>query len=556
LNPQTDSHQEFTILYRFFKTTIDRYIFLVIDNDPLARQLIRRIQLKLKASGKEIGHLELGENEPSVYNQVEHFLSANRCNGLLISELDLLIYKNPQETLPLLNKARDAFEKFRIPIGFIVNQDNLKKIIRFASDFYQMRDLPDFHFPGTAEVRNTLLDIDDSALELFPDEDLKAHILEEQLRLRNNKQSRDDHLLNHIVIPLLKIYVNKRYSRKAKELYYKFIKDNENQVKDKLVLGDYHSLVYNYQAALEIFQKALHIQRKKGDKIGISILYKQIALVYQRNAEFNPALEYYQKAMKIDREMSNSKGEAHTLHEIGRIFEALGEYAKVLDYLHKALEIYTKIDNSKEKASVLSHIGYLYYLKGKYKQALDYYGKALDIRKKISSKDDLDLATSYNNISFIYSSMGKFEDALEYQKKSLTIREKALNKMHPYLALSYSNLSMIYLKLGRLKEALKFQQKALNIRIKILPTEHPDLAYSFNNLSQIYNEIKKYNLALQYQQKALKIRKKILDPESPDIADSYSLMASIYQNLHQQDKAREYTEKASAILKKAIPQNH
>jgi hypothetical protein len=283
LNSQTDPQQELSIIYRFFETRIARYIFLVIDNEPLARQLIRRIQLELNVQGKEIGHLKLKENENSIYSQVEHFLAENQYNGLLVSDMDLLIYKNSRETLSKLNKSRDAFERFKLPIGFIVNHDNLKKITRIASDFYQMRDLPDFHFTGSVEEEKTFLDIDYSTLELYPDEDLKIGFLEEQLRLREKEQKQDEHSLNHIIIPLLKIYANKRYSRKAQDLYDRYIKNRENQVKDKVTLGDYHSLVYKFKKALGYFREVLKTKERIGDKTGISYYHNK-----QLDSKFTP----------------------------------------------------------------------------------------------------------------------------------------------------------------------------------------------------------------------------------------------------------------------------
>lgn len=430
MNSQNDSQRELSIIYRFFETQTARYIILVIDNEPLGRLLIRRIQLQLKVVGKEIGHLKLKENENSIYNQVEHFLTENRYNGLLVSDLDLLIYKNARDTLSGLNKARDAFEGFQLPIGFIVNQDNLKKIIRSASDFYQMRDLPDFHFTGALEAEKTFLDIDDSTHELYPDENLKIEFLEEQLRLREKEQNQDEHTLNYIIIPLLKIYASKKYSGKATDIYNRYIIDRENLVRDKVALGDYYSLVYGFKKALKYFREVLNNTERIGDKTGISILFKRIGLVYRRQAEYKSALEYYQKAIEIDRKIKNIEGEALALHEIGRILEVQGEYARALDHLQKALAIYEEIDKSKEKASVLSHIGYIYFLKGRYKQALECYKKVLAIREKVLEKEDLDLAASYNNLSLIYMKMGELNKALEFTEKALVIIKKSPSYDH------------------------------------------------------------------------------------------------------------------------------
>ncbi|HLP59312.1 MAG TPA: hypothetical protein VK186_10805 [Candidatus Deferrimicrobium sp.] len=241
MNFQTDSQQEFSIIYRFFENQISRYIFLVIDNELLVHQLILNIRNELKGRNKEICHLKLEENEISIYSQIGRFLSENPCNGLLLSGMNLLINRNAQETLSKLNRARDAFEKFRLPIAFIVNNDSLKKIIRIASDFYQMRDLPDFHFTGTGEEDESVSYGEESFTALYPDEDLKIDILEEHLLWLEKEKGLNEDSLNHTVIPLLRIYVNRRNSKRAQEIYERYIRGRENQVKDKVALGEYHS---------------------------------------------------------------------------------------------------------------------------------------------------------------------------------------------------------------------------------------------------------------------------------------------------------------------------
>jgi hypothetical protein len=235
LKPKNDTQEEFSIIYRFFENQIPKYIFLVIDSEPLAQQLILNIRNELKGRGKEIGHLKLEENGISIYSQIERFLSETPCNGLLLSGMDLLIYKNSQETLSKFNRARDAFEKFQLPMAFIVNNDSLKKIIRIASDFYQMRDLPDFHFTGAGEEE------EESFTALYPDEDLKIDLLEEHLLWLEKGKGLNEDSLNYTVIPLLKIYVNRRNFKRAEEIFDRYIRGREKQVKDKVVLGEYHS---------------------------------------------------------------------------------------------------------------------------------------------------------------------------------------------------------------------------------------------------------------------------------------------------------------------------
>jgi len=116
----TNPNQELKKIYRFFKNQVSKYIFLVVDDQRILNYLIIQAQVELK-------------------KQVEEFLAGNLCNGLIVSNVNTLIYRYEKETTEKLNRSRDTFEKFRIPVIFVLNNDNLKNIIAgMAISFNQL----------------------------------------------------------------------------------------------------------------------------------------------------------------------------------------------------------------------------------------------------------------------------------------------------------------------------------------------------------------------------------------------------------------------------------
>lgn len=227
-------------IVRFFDRDVSRYIFLVSDDERILNYLIIKIQVDLRGKKKRIRKLELTEKEPSVYRQVKNFVAGKKSDGLIVTGLNPLIYKYNHECLDLLNKSRDAFKKFGLPIAFIVNTDILSKVINGASDFYQLRDLPDFHIEGPGIQERDLVNIPSRYWGQIPDSDLKAGLLEEQLEILKKEQTIDRGLLNSIVVPLLEIYIAGSHTKKMKALFNDYLKGNEAKIKNRKVLHDYY----------------------------------------------------------------------------------------------------------------------------------------------------------------------------------------------------------------------------------------------------------------------------------------------------------------------------
>jgi hypothetical protein len=227
-------------ILRFFDRDVSRYIFLVSDDERILNYLIIKIQVGLRGGKKRVRKLALTEKEPSVYRQVENFVAGKKSDGLIVTGLNPLIYKYTHKCLDLLNKSRDAFKRFGLPIAFIVNTDILSKIINGASDFYQLRDLPDFHIEGPDIQERDLVNIPSRYWGQVPDSDLKAGLLEEQLEILKKEQTIDKDLLNSIVVPLLEIYTAGSHIKKMKALFKDYLKGNEAKIKNRKVLHDYY----------------------------------------------------------------------------------------------------------------------------------------------------------------------------------------------------------------------------------------------------------------------------------------------------------------------------
>ncbi|MCK4766616.1 MAG: tetratricopeptide repeat protein [Candidatus Aminicenantes bacterium] len=536
------SRTELNIIIRFFTRRRSKYIFLVVDDERILNYLVIKVQVGLKEKNKEILDLKLKEENLSVYGQVKAIFEKETVDGLIITNLNRLIYKHADECINLLNISRDAFANFDIPMAFVVNSDNLSKIINGASDFYQLRDLPDFHFVGTGIEEKELMSLDMSRVDSYADSDLKAELLEEQLKILNEKKKIDKDSLNSIVMPLLNIYIFKGYITKMKDLFKRYIKGKEELVKHKMLLGDYYSNVHEFEKALSNYKTALDYFKSLGDKGSEAAAYHQIGIVFQNKGDYNVALKQYEKSLEINEKIGDNKNMASTLHNIGMIYHIKGEYDVALRQYEKALEISEKIGDIKGTAYSLGQIGNIFQDIGKYDEALKNYKRVMEISKKTG--DISSVSKILHQIGMIYQARGDYKAALRHYENSLDIKKKIGNIAGVSKALH--QIGMIYQIKGNYDAALKHYEKSLEIQKKI--EDVAGLSKNLHSIGNIYFYKNNYDAALKQYEKAMEISEKTGDIKG--ISGSLHQTGIIYQARGDYDAALNQYEKAMEISEK------
>lgn len=458
-NP-TDIHEEIKKIVRFFNRTHSKYIFLVVDDQRILKDIITQVQTGLKEKDKEIGLLKLSAENPSIYRQVHDYCQENTVNGLIVSEVNLLIYRDPKQGINLLNKSRDAFSKFRIPIAFVVNSDNLKRIITGASDFYQFRHLPDFHFKGSFRRDEGYFDASLFDLDYIADSQLKAELFEEQLARINPPEpgnEMDDSTLNHIVVPLLKINIAQGNYKRTEELFDQYIKSREYQVKDKEVVTKYHkkkgkigkhrlpkaetvdrhvtvkareSNTITHRRFKECLHqtqdKALHMEQDILKKYSKELTYREN---YIKEGDWNRAAEitfeigkglalqdFYFKAKELLEELDLKKLDLENqlifYNRIVVFCAGLGAYDQALSFAQEALEVEKSIDEPFIAAVTLFQMGIIYQIKGDYDAALEHYEQSLEIHPDNRFKNVI--AGTITQLAHLYFEKEDYDNALKF----------------------------------------------------------------------------------------------------------------------------------------------
>ena len=241
MSEQNQSPREINKITGFFRTRKSKYIFVILEDERLLNDILVPVIDTYEKKGLEVRHFPLKLTDYYVFQQIAKSAYHSGLQGLIVSGLNELIEKYGETFIDNLNRSRDAFQRLAVPIIWIIDQKNLQRIIRGASDFYQMRDLPDFHIQGAAKDTIPRLDINFFYNPYPGDKDIDVSYLEKQLAGIPAGSKYEKETINGFVLPLLRLYIQEGDTQKMKNLYWSFLKNHEEIVNDPYVLVAYYT---------------------------------------------------------------------------------------------------------------------------------------------------------------------------------------------------------------------------------------------------------------------------------------------------------------------------
>ena len=216
---------------------------------------------------------------------------------------------------------------------------------------------------------------------------------------------------------------------------------------------------------------------------------------------------------------------------------------------------------------------------------INVHDKSISIDYTISSKDNDEIASTYQFLAQIYGKLTNsqqrkmnLEKALEFYhkefqklkkdknvdydvvleilKKNLLIQIELYGKHHQDTAQTYNDIGYAYFKTNYTDTAIKYQTKSLEIRRKIFGEIHEKTATSYNNLAHKYWIAKQYEKAIELYLKALEIKQDIHGNEHNDTAFAHHQIARAYRDFENNEKALEHFETSLNIYKNNEPKNY
>lgn len=314
-------------------------------------------------------------------------------------------------------------------------------------------------------------------------------------------------------------------------------------------LGDIEKNTFQYEKALEHYNKALLKASKQNNKNtiyliniklatlyvdlqwyscateqcqkiisqGLSnindsiVVYNKLAISLLNNRENYKSIETFLKVIEMNRSIGETIGIAASYNNIGVVFDNLERYDKAISYYNMAQKLYLNCSDSLEVSKTYNNIGVAYFQKGMLDSAELNFTLSLSIRELIN--DTKGLTSTYNNLGILMDEQGKYDNAEKYYNKSYSLK-KALNDKY--------GIATYYLNIGNLDKSRKDNAKAIiNLNKAFdIGKEYRFLEIIYSSaktIGEIHSEQGNYQKAYQYSK----------------IENAY------YDSLHKQNQATE-----------------
>ncbi|HSH66458.1 MAG TPA: tetratricopeptide repeat protein, partial [Bacteroidia bacterium] len=170
----------------------------------------------------------------------------------------------------------------------------------------------------------------------------------------------------------------------------------------------------------------LKIHEELNDKLGVSMSYNNIGIVYYSMEKMDDAMTYFKKAIKMSEELDDKMGIADTYNNMGNIYLKKNLIDEAFACQLKSLKVAELNNDKKAIAIAYNSIGNIYEKKKNYQLAISNYTKSVDLSAEIDVKQGM--MEGYKNLVSVYKQLKNSEEALYYLNLYYNLNDSLLNK--------------------------------------------------------------------------------------------------------------------------------
>ncbi len=220
--------------------------------------------------------------------------------------------------------------------------------------------------------------------------------------------------------------------------------------------------------ALDMFLKAIPYFEQAHDALSLTVTYRDIASLYQRQEQTERALDYYQKAYKYALKSQSRDEMARQLTQIAVIYNK--NYHKrdtAMALLQEALQVITPQNNIILKGEVLENMGYVKLGFQKHNEAIQLFNQALTNYQRLGAVYQMANARKALALAFKYK--GDIRTSLQHGIIAMNLAQQTKdNSLIRGIAFLLSN---DYEKQGDYKKSLYYQRMGEQAKDSIYSVE-------------------------------------------------------------------------------------
>jgi tetratricopeptide (TPR) repeat protein len=288
----------------------------------------------------------------------------------------------------------------------------------------------------------------------------------------------------------------------------------------------------DYNEAERHYQRALDINKRLGNEIGIAATHHQLGVVALHRRDYDDAERQYQRALDINERLDNQADIAITYHNLGMIAEERGNYEEAQRLQRRALDLGERLGSQKVVAAVYHQLGILAYHQGNYDEAGRQFQRALEINERLG--DRAMMAAIYHQLGVLAQSQDDYYKAEQQYRRALGISERL--GYQAFVADISQNLGVLASRRGDRDEAERQYRRALEINEWL--GNQVGVATTYQNLGKIAEDRRDYDEAERQYQRALSINKE--HSNQVGVAAGYHRLGNVAYLRRNNEEAAQY----------------
>lgn len=246
----------------------------------------------------------------------------------------------------------------------------------------------------------------------------------------------------------------------------------------------------NLAEAIELISHAIIIHEKLNSKKDLALDYTNIGQLYcdKEVKDFKKGLDYLNKALEMQEKLNDQIGIMQTLIGIAQGYNAAGRSSEALVFLQRAEKIADETEGLSALQDIYMAYADVYEKLGAYKNSLFYYKKGAELEDSLFNKESSDklsqLQTQYD------LETQKKEAELEKKKNEVLEIENKRNKQLLFFAIAGAVLLMIFIAFMIRAYAQKQKQKTeIEAQKEIIEIKNKDITDSIQYAKRIQEAI-------------------------------------------------------------------
>lgn len=227
----------------------------------------------------------------------------------------------------------------------------------------------------------------------------------------------------------------------------------DKQLRRMFVQAKKYAALDDPEKALNSFKQTLDYANKAGDAQAQSMVYYEVAKIYDKNDCLPEALKSYNKAIEKT-EDNNIKARSHIA--MGQIYDDVVQFEPAVDHYFAGIAFAGESDNLNAQTKALTNLANMHCNRYDKENTAEFISLATDMAKETQS--DKVIASVYGKSADMSERLEENAKALQFYKESTRYYSSA--NMSENVVENYKNASDIMIKLGDKTKAKTLLQKA------------------------------------------------------------------------------------------------